>query len=342
MKKKIVGAASVFVCGCLIVTGAIVSSNHVEYNEEKTTAGVFAYTSVDSNANQVSVENANVVKTASGNTYGYTNLGMSIAEGNLNVRASGSQDAELVGIMPENGACELLDTAGEWYRIKSGDVEGYVLGSYIISGNDAMVRADSAAAEMATITCDTLMLRQEPNTESSIVAQMPNGEKIEVIEKLDGWIKASVDGDEGYCNSEYVSIAVELPQAMTMEQYNTSGSSAGGSLSSYALQFVGNPYVWGGTSLTKGADCSGFTMTIYAKYGVSLPHSAAAQAGMGRKVNASEAQPGDLFFYGSTGNIGHVGIYIGNGQIVHASSKKTGIKVSNAYYRNPVCVRRYL
>ncbi|MDE6980450.1 MAG: C40 family peptidase, partial [Lachnospiraceae bacterium] len=109
-----------------------------------------------------------------------------------------------------------------------------------------------------------------------------------------------------------------------------------------ALQFVGNPYVYGGTSLTNGADCSGFTLSIFAKYGIYLPHSSAAQAGYGRRINASEAQPGDLFFYGSGSRISHVAIYIGNGQIVHASSRRTGIKISNAYYRSPICVVRLL
>ncbi|MDY4838965.1 MAG: C40 family peptidase, partial [Lachnospiraceae bacterium] len=111
---------------------------------------------------------------------------------------------------------------------------------------------------------------------------------------------------------------------------------------SYATQFVGNPYVWGGTSLTNGADCSGFTMSVMAKYGVYLPHSSRAQANCGTRVSASEAQPGDLFFYGSGKGINHVAIYIGNGQIVHASSPSTGIKISNAFYRSPVCVTRVL
>ena len=114
------------------------------------------------------------------------------------------------------------------------------------------------------------------------------------------------------------------------------------SLVQYALQFVGNPYVWGGTSLTNGIDCSGFTMQVYARYGISLPHHAASQPGYGRRISASEARPGDLFFYGSGSSIGHVGIYIGNGQIVHASNPRTGIKISSAYYRTPICVVSYL
>ena len=100
--------------------------------------------------------------------------------------------------------------------------------------------------------------------------------------------------------------------------------------------------MWGGTSLENGVDCSGFTMRILGKYGVSLPHSSKAQPSYGTKISASDAKPGDLFFYGSGSSISHVAIYIGNGQIVHASNKRDGIKVSNAFYRSPICVARYL
>ena len=112
------------------------------------------------------------------------------------------------------------------------------------------------------------------------------------------------------------------------------------SLVSYATQFVGNPYVWGGTSLTRGADCSGFVMSVFANYGISLPHSSRAQANCGTKISASDAQPGDLFFYGNGSSINHVAIYIGGGRVVHASSPKSGIKISGAYYRTPVKVVR--
>ena len=121
---------------------------------------------------------------------------------------------------------------------------------------------------------------------------------------------------------------------------SSGGSSSGGSakgqeIANFACQFVGNPYVPGGTSLTEGADCSGFTMAVYNNFGLSLPRSSYAQAGYGREVSYSEAQPGDIIYYG-----GHVGIYIGNGLIVHASTQATGIKISNALYRSIITVRR--
>lgn len=114
-----------------------------------------------------------------------------------------------------------------------------------------------------------------------------------------------------------------------------SGSAKGQEIANFACQFVGNPYVPGGTSLTNGADCSGFTLAVYNNFGISLPRSSYAQSGYGREVSYSEAQPGDIIYYG-----GHVGIYIGNGLIVHASTQATGIKISNALYRSIITVRR--
>ena len=119
-------------------------------------------------------------------------------------------------------------------------------------------------------------------------------------------------------------------------------SSAGASVANYATQFVGNPYVYGGSSLTGGADCSGFTMAVYAQFGVSLPHNAAAQSGCGTAVSLDALQPGDLLFYDGGGGIGHVTMYIGNGQVVHASNPSNGIMISSMSYRTPVCARRFV
>lgn len=135
----------------------------------------------------------------------------------------------------------------------------------------------------------------------------------------------------------------EAPQTEaenTSSGSSSSGSSLGAQVAAYATQFVGNPYVWGGSSLTGGADCSGFTMAVYSQFGVSLPHSAAAQSGYGSDVSLSDLQPGDLLFYDNGGGIGHVTMYIGNGQVVHASSSTTGIIISSVDYRTPVCARR--
>ena len=110
----------------------------------------------------------------------------------------------------------------------------------------------------------------------------------------------------------------------------------------YALKFVGGPYVYGGNSLTNGTDCSGFTMRIYEHFGYKIPRNSRAQAAFTKSVSSKDVKVGDLFFYGSNGYISHVALYIGNGQIIHASNRKDGIKISNAYYRKPIKIGRVI
>lgn len=141
--------------------------------------------------------------------------------------------------------------------------------------------------------------------------------------------------DNGDNNDEGNSSGSESSDGGSSSGSSSGGSAKGQEIANFACQFVGNPYVPGGTSLTEGADCSGFTMAVYNNFGLSLPRSSYAQAGYGREVSYSEAQPGDIIYYG-----GHVGIYIGNGLIVHASTQATGIKISNALYRSIITVRR--
>lgn len=278
-------------------------------------------------------------------TCGYTNLGMSvISSGNLNIRQEASTDSEVVGILTNHNACELLEDAGDWYKVTSGKVTGYVSKQYLVTGDEAESIAEQEIKTVATVNTETLNVRAEKSTDSAVLSQVGNSEAFTVNSVADGWVEISMDDSVGYISQDYVTLAQALPTAKTIEQvkYGDGVSDVRASVVSYALQFVGNRYVWGGTSLEKGVDCSGFTMRILGKYGISLPHSSKAQPSYGTKISASEAKPGDLFFYGSGRSISHVAIYIGNGQIVHASNKRDGIKVSNAYYRNPICVARYL
>ncbi len=203
--------------------------------------------------------------------------------------------------MPDDAGCEILSVEGEWTKIQSGKVEGYVKSEYLLSGAEAAARAEEVKQVIATVTTTTLFVREQPNTECSIVTMMPEGEDLEVIETLDNWVKINVDSDEGYVSADYVDISTQLAKAQTMTEvrYGQGVSDVRVSLVQYATQFVGNPYVWGGTSLTRGADCSGFVLSVFAKYGISLPHSSGAQSNCGRRISASEAQPGDLFFYGN-------------------------------------------
>ena len=171
-----------------------------------------------------------------------------------------------------------------------------------------------------------------------------NGEKLDVIEEDGEWVKVDLDGQEVYVFGEYVEVSEDLDTALTITEvlYGEGVSHVRVELCEYAKQFVGNPYVWGGTSLTKGADCSGFVLSVFAKFGVELPHYSVSQSQEGTKVAIEDVLPGDLIFYSNGKQINHVAIYIGNGQVVHASSPKTGIKISKYNYRTPVKARRIL
>lgn len=278
---------------------------------------------------------------------GYETLGMSkISEGNLNIRKKATTDSRIVGKMTKNNACEILGTKDEWTKIKSGSVTGYVKSEYLYTGDDAIDVAEKAVITVATVNTTTLRVRKKPSVDSSVVSLVGEGEDLIVEKIVDGWYKVEVDDEKGFISGDYIDVSQKLPTASSIKELNesssNSSSSTGYSLVQYALQFVGNRYVWGGTSLTGGVDCSGFTMQVYAHYGVSLPHHAASQPAYGTRVSSSEAKPGDLFFYSNGSGINHVAIYIGNGQVVHASNPRTGIKISNAFYRTPVCVVRYL
>lgn len=355
MNQNINRFFAIAMAGTIIFTGSNLTgltAQAKEANKVQTVAGagaLFTEAIKDKPTEQeeqasVSENTAEVTQEAPSTIYGYTNLGIANVEETLNVRETPSADSSMVGKMPKNAAGEILETLDGWYKIQSGDVTGYVSADYLITGEEAAARAEEVKQTIATVKTPTLNIREEPNTECSILALMPQGEELNVLEDLSGWVKVDLDNTNGFISKDYVDISVQLPKAMTMTEvrYGNGVSDVRVDLISYATQFVGNPYVWGGTSLTNGADCSGFTLSIFAKYGVYLPHSSKAQANCGTRISASEAKPGDLFFYGSGSSISHVAIYIGNGQIVHASSKKTGIKISNAFYRSPICVTRVL
>ena len=295
----------------------------------------------------------------------YDNLGISNVTNYLNVREEPSEtDGKIIGKLPGNAGCDILEeTEDGWYRIRSGKITGYVKAEYILTGQAAKDKAMEAAKLMAYANTDGVNVRTEPNTDSTIWTQISKKESFLVASQQDGWVEVEIDDTNAFISSDYVDVQYGLNEAIPYTPVvagsgskggsggsssggSSSGSSAGssaGSVSSrraeianYAVQFVGNPYVYGGTSLTNGADCSGFTMSVMAHFGVSLPHHSASQANCGRSISSSEMRPGDLVFYaGSGGTINHVALYIGNGQVCHASSAKTGIKISTWNYRTP-------
>ena len=276
--------------------------------------------------------------------WGYTNLGIANVSDNLNIRAVAAEDGNLVGKRPKDAACEVLDMDDTWAHIKSGSVEGYVSKEYLLTGVSAKHKAEELAATMARVTTDSLKVRAEANTDSEVITLVPNGEVLEVAAVEGEWVKVLLDAEEAYVSGEFVEVSAELGTAVTMSEllYGQGISDVRVDICQYAKEFLGNPYVWGGTSLTKGADCSGYVMSLYKKYGVNLPHSSRAQANCGTTIKVSEAQPGDLIFYGKGKTINHVAMYIGGGKVIHASSPKTGIRISNVSYRTPFKAVRIL
>ena len=303
----------------------------------------------------------------------YDNLVIFKKSGYMNVRSTPENkgDDNVIGKLTSKAAGDIIETLDGWYKIKSGTVTGYIAADpeLIATGQEAKDLAMQNATQMAIITTDVLNVRVEPNTDSKIWTQIVKDERYPVVDQQDGWVQidlGSVDAEDGSQDGDekaYISTRdnnVEVRYALneaikfTPAKDSSSGASSDGSGSStkqsrrsqlvnYALQFVGNRYVWGGTSLTNGVDCSGFTMRVMDKFGVSLPHYSGSQAQMGKKVTSATMKPGDLIFYaGSNGKVNHVAIYIGNGRIVHAASRRSGIKTSTWNYRTPVAIRSML
>jgi cell wall-associated NlpC family hydrolase len=272
----------------------------------------------------------------------YENVGIAVVDNHLNIREKPGEDEEIIGKLPKNAGCTIYSINKDgWAKIKSGKVTGYVMSTFLVSGDEAEELAQKVGSEVATVkNTATLRVREEKNTDSTTLTLVPEGEELEVKKVYDEWVKVSIDQDVGYVSKDFVTITYELDKAVSVEEVqedsSTGVTSVRASMVAYAKQFLGNPYVWGGTSLTHGTDCSGFVMSIYSHFGYSISRTSRAQSANGTSINASSVRPGDLVFYGSGGGINHVAMYIGGGQVIHASNPRTGIKISAMYYRTPL------
>lgn len=278
----------------------------------------------------------------------YDRPGVSNVSNYLNIRAGAGENEKIIGKLPSYAGCEILEDANGWYKISSGGITGYVKSDYILTGDEAKQAAMNHAELMAIVHADRLNARTEPSTDAKIWTQISENERYHVAEQLDGWVKIEFDesgegdGDDeisaAYVSSEFVEVRYALSEAIKFSPTEESASLRS-RIVNYAMKFLGNPYVWGGTSLTKGADCSGFTMSVMKNFGISLPHYSGSQAKSGKRIKSSEMRPGDLVFYGNNrGKINHVAMYIGNGQVINAASRRSGIKISTWNYRTPICI----
>ncbi|HCI85055.1 MAG TPA: hypothetical protein DHV79_10980 [Lachnospiraceae bacterium] len=365
----------------------------------------------------------------------------------VNVRTEPSTDSgEVIGILKNHDSAiiESVEDDG-WYKIKSGDVEGYVAAWLIKTGDEAAAIAPTVAYNYAVNNAVSLNVRSQADEGSDVVASLDEGAEAEIVADEGNWFKVALDSDTyGYVSKDYVEEKTDYPTAKTIDQMMSdtdaekqaeeaadaasdsadasadqsgetaapadasqtqetaaqtdasqtqetaaqtdasqtqetaaqteapqtqetatqteapqtqetaaqteapqteasapAASATGEAVVAYASQFVGNPYVWGGTSLTSGADCSGFTMAVFANFGVSLPHYAASQLSCGTQVSIDSLAPGDLVFFSSTGGeIDHVAIYVGGGSIVHAANSKSGICYGSLNWMTPVAACR--
>ena len=338
----------------------------------------------------------------------------------VNVRQEPDTESEILGKLYDKSAATVLETTEDgWYRITSGNVNGYVKAEYVVVGDEELAR--SVGTRLATVTTTTLFVRTEPKPEEQVITLMPDGDDVVVTdESTEGWAKVSTADGDGYVALDYVTLSTEYIHAESKAEEearlareeaerqaaaraaeearkareaeaaraaaeqeaarkaaekqevkksgagssagsssgSSAGSSSGGSAGSgsgssagqsaqtassngqavvdYARQFLGNPYVYGGNSLTNGTDCSGFVKGVYAAFGINLPRTSSEQRSVGYAVSLSEIQPGDIVCYS-----GHVGIYAGNNTLIHASNEKTGITLTSPVtYRSVLAVRR--
>ena len=238
----------------------------------------------------------------------------------LKVRSEADLEASVLGLVPGGEELSVMDEENGFVKVSIEEGDGWVSKDYVIVATE-YVTAESVEEERARLA------EEEKAKEDARRAAQAAEERLREKEKA---------REKKAQESAQNSAPAEAPKEEAVPAPVSTGSGLGQTVADFAVQFVGNPYVYGGTSLTNGADCSGFVMSVYKNFGVSLPHSSSADRHVGYNVGSlANAQAGDLVCYS-----GHVGIYIGNGKIVHASTAATGIKISDANYRTPVAVRR--
>ncbi len=310
----------------------------------------------------------------------YANLAIAQVTDYVNVRSLPSTDGEIVGKIYNGSVAQVLATAGDnddWFQIISGDVEGFIKAEYFLYGEEAEAVIDQYVTYYATVLADRLNVREEQSADSRRIGYIDNGENVKVVEDCGDWLKVQyTDSKQGYVSAEYVSVHEEFVYAKSIEEERreeaerqalaaraqeaeqstpevigditfptnqyTSNEELRTAIVDYAMQYLGNKYVHGGRSLASGTDCSGFTCYIYKDFGYSLSRTPGGQYSTnGRSVSYDEIQPGDIICYGKS-KCTHVGLYIGDGQIIHSANSRKGVIISNADYDNILAIKNVI
>ncbi len=313
----------------------------------------------------------------------YCNFAIADVSNYVNVRSEPSTEGDIVGKIYDGAVAEILDVAGEeedWFQITSGNVEGYIKAEFFLYGEEAAAVMDQYVTKYAQVQADRLNVREDQSTEKARIGYIDNGEKVKVLEDCGEWIRIQyTEQKEGYVSKQYVKITEEYLYAKTLEEEQaeikvreellarqkvqentapevitniefpattyTSNEELRQEIINYALQYVGNKYVSGGSSLSGGTDCSGFTCFVYADFGYSIGRTPAGQySDAGRSIDYSAIQPGDIICYSSNGgkSCTHVALYIGNGQIVHAANSRKGVIIGQADYDTIIGIKNVI
>lgn len=261
----------------------------------------------------------------------------------LIVRKTASSKGKVMGSYKKGTKLKCYSKKGDWTRIKYKNSKYYVATRYLATKKPAVATTTTDFSTKTStytryVTASSLTIRKQASTSAAKAGSYKRGTSITCYGNKSGWTTVKYGGNYCYVSSDYLSAT--KPSTTSSSSQTTSTAAKGEEVAKYALRFKGLAYKWGGESLTSGVDCSGFTMKIYEHFGYSLPHSSTAQRYSGTAVSWANKQPGDLICYEMINGVGHVGIYIGNNQVVHAGSTSTGVHVSAANYRAVNCVRR--
>lgn len=395
MSKKIISAAAVVICFLLLVVSAHWENNNQDseaaFSEEmmvtrlelesaeEVKESVSLPVETVAVSEEVPEETPEEVPEEEDNEY--SDLALAHVTNYVNIRSGPNTDSEVVGKIYDGAVAQILETAGEendWFKIISGNVEGYIKSEFFYYGQAASENIEKYVTRYANVIADRLNIRENPEVESKRIGYIDFGEKVKIVENLGEWTKVQyTDSKVGFVASEYITVSEEFVYAKTLaeeaaeiaakkaleerakesetkKKENTtvkvtppsstyeSTTDLRKAIVDYAMQFLGNKYVHGGNSLTTGTDCSGFTSLIYADFGYSVSRTPSGQlANNGTSISYSDAQPGDIICYGKS-SCTHVALYIGNGEIIHAANSKKGVVIYKADYDNILGVKNII